>query len=316
MREIILEEFGGPEVLTLREEAPAPVPAQGEALVRVHAAGLNPLDYKMRDGSSGICQKMELPQGVGRELVGEVLEAPAGSGLEPGQLVFGIRANGDVRGTYAEQVALDAAGLHPVPEGADPMPYGGLALVGLTAIAILEDAAELQPGWTVLIHGGSGGVGQMLIPLALEAGAAHVWATGREANAERIAELGATPISYDTQDWQEEIQRATHGRGVDLIIDTHYFSTFLPSLEHVADGGRIVAVPSLADLTPATERGITAAIPRLVVTPERLARLAEGFTEGRYPLEVSRLVAPEEIAAAHAQLEDGHTRGKLLLDLR
>lgn len=317
MREIILETFGGPDVLTLREDAPAPQRGDGETLVRVHLAGLNPLDYKMRDGSSGQCAHMHLPQSVGREVLGEVLEADAASGLTVGQRVFGIRPMSDRRGTYAEIVSMPTEGLIPVPDGgADDLGYAGLALVGLTAIAIIEDAARLQEGDTVLIHGGTGGVGQMLIPLAREAGAARIWATGRAANAERIRELGAEPIPYDTADWEQEIDRATDGRGVDVVLDTHYFSTFIPSLGHLAGGGRIVAVPSLADLSPARERGIDASIPQLVVRRERLARLAEGRAAGRYPLEIGQVYALEEIAAAHRALESGHARGKLLLDLR
>lgn len=317
MREIILETFGGPDVLTLREDAPAPQRGEGEVLVRVHLAGLNPLDYKMRDGSSGQCAHMHLPQGVGREVLGEVLEADATSGLTVGQRVFGIRPMSDRRGTYAEIVSMPAAGLIPVPEtGVEDLGYAGLALVGLTAIAIIKDAARLREGETVLIHGGTGGVGQMLIPLAREAGAARIWATGREANAERIRELGAEPIPYDTADWEQEIDRATDGRGVDVVLDTHYFSTFVPSLGHLADGGRIVAVPSLADLSPARKRGIDASIPQLVVSHERLARLAEGRAAGHYPLEIGQVYAPEEIAEAHRELESGHARGKLLLDLR
>lgn len=317
MREIILETFGDPDVLTLREDAPAPPRGDGEVLVRVHYAGLNPLDYKMRDGSSGQCQRMSLPQGVGRELLGAVLEADAASGFTPGQRVFGMRPMSDIRGTYAEIVSLPAEGLCALPAGSEnDLAFAGLALVGLTALAIIEDAAHVREGETVLIHGGTGGVGQMLIPLAREAGASRIWATGRAVNAERIRELGADPIAYDETDWEADIDRATGGRGVDVVIDTHYFSTFLPSLDHVADGGRIVAVPSLADLSPAHERGIGAAIPQLVVTRERLQRLADGRAAGRYPLEVGRIYAPDGIAQAHRELETGHTRGKLLLDLR
>src|SRR5699024_2537129 len=138
--------------------------------------------------------------------------------------------------------------------------WAGLALAGLTAIATVQDTAQIREGHTVLVHGGSGGVGQLLIPMALEAGAAQVWATGREANAERIRDLGATPIPYDATDWTAELQRATDGRGVDVVLDTHYHSTFLPSLDQIAEGGLIVTLPTLADISPATERGLTARI--------------------------------------------------------
>ncbi len=159
-------------------------------------------------------------------------------------------------------------------------------------------------------------MGQLLIPMALEAGASQVLATGRAANAERIRELGATPIPYDTSDWGEEVQRLTDGRGVDVVLDTHYHSTFLPSLDQLADGGRIVALPSLADLSPALERGIEARVPSIVPGRDRLDRLAQGIRSGRYPLEVSEVLPLAQIAEAHRRLEEGHTRGKLVLDVR
>lgn len=327
MRAARIHAFGGPEELRV-EEVAAPTPGPGEVLVQVRAAGLNPLDYKMRDGSSGKAKMLELPAILGREMSGTVLSAAedvdlAALGMPVGSPVFGVRALDDPRGTYAEVVAIPAAELAPVPEaalaecagGADPLlRFGGLALAGVTALVSIEDAA-ITPGATVLIHGGTGGVGQLLIPLALAAGAGQVWATGRAENAARITELGATPIPYDEADWEAVIDEATGGRGVDVILDTHYFETFEPSLDHLAEGGRIVVLPSLADLTPARERGITASIPVLAPSRERLDRLAEGVAAGTLPLEVGEVLALEEVAHGHAQLETGHTRGKIVLAL-
>ena len=152
--------------------------------------------------------------------------------------------------------------------------------------------------------------------MALEAGASRVWATGRAANAERLRELGALPIAYDETDWRAEIHRATEERGVDVVLDTHYHSTFVPSLDVVAEGGIVVPLPSLADLTPAHERGIEAHVPRIRPGRDRLDRLAQGVRSGRYPLEVSQILPLAEIGRAHELLEHGHTRGKLILDVR
>lgn len=326
MREIRFDRFGGPEVLTLHTDAPTPVPGPDEVLVQVSFAGLNPLDFKIRDGSSGRSKDLQLPAGTGREMVGTVLSAGSGldeaelgsRGLSPGTRVFGMRSPADQRGVAAEVIAIAANDLAPVPgeipEEALPQ-WAGLALVGLTAIATVQDTARIETGQTVLVHGGSGGVGQLLIPMALEAGAASVLATGRAANAERIRELGATPIPYDTGDWAAEVQRLTEGRGVDVVLDTHYHATFLPSLDQLAGGGRIVALPTLADLAPAERRGIEARVPSLVPGRDRLDRLAQGIRSGRYPLEVSEVIPLAEISEAHRRLEEGHTRGKLVLDL-
>ena len=329
MREILFDRFGGPDVLTLHTDSPRPEPAEGEVLVEVSYAGLNPLDFKIRDGSSGMAEGLPLPAGTGREMTGVVLGAGAdldlaelGSrGLAPGTRVFGMRRPEDRRGVAAEVIAIAADDLAPVPDevSAQDLPrWAGLALAGLTAIATVQDAAELGEGRSVLIHGGSGGVGQLLIPMALEAGASRVWATGRAANAERIRELGAEPIPYDEVDWREALREATGGEGVDVVLDTHYFSTFEPSLDLLRPGGDslIVVLPSLADLTPARERGITARIPRIVTGRDRLDRLVHGMRSGAYPLEASRVLPLSQIAEAHRLLEDGHTRGKLVVDVR
>ncbi|UQN29666.1 NADP-dependent oxidoreductase [Brachybacterium kimchii] len=323
MRQITLPAFGDPDVLRL-EEAPAPQPAPGEVLVRVAFAGLNPLDYKLRDGSSGRASALTLPAVLGREMFGEVLGAGEdvdldALGMPVGTRVFGVRDLGDMRGTYAEQVAIPVADLSPVPAGvpeAQLPVFAGLALAGSTALTALEDDAELAPGMTLLVHGGSGGVGQMLLPLALRAGARTVWATGRSANAQRLRGLGARPIAYDTEDWEQTIDTATEGRGVDRIIDAHYFDTFVPSLDHLAPGGRIVALPSLADVAPARERGIDARVTKMAPSPQRLASLVDAVADGTLDVEVSTVLAPAQIAEGHRMLEDGHTRGKIVLDLR
>src|SRR5699024_2287439 len=161
-----------------------------EVLVQVAYVGLNPLDFKIRDGSSARAEGLDLPAGTGREMMGVVIgagseldEAELGSrGVSPGTRVFGMRSPADDRGVAAEDLA-------PIPDEVseqDLPRWAGLALAGLTAIATVQDTAQIREGHTVLVHGGSGGVGQLLIPMALEAGAAQVWATGREANAERI----------------------------------------------------------------------------------------------------------------------------------
>lgn len=326
MREILFDRFGGPDVLTLRTGSPRPEPGDGEVLVQVSYAGLNPLDHKIRDGSSARAQGLRLPAGTGREMAGTVIEAGPGLdaaelaslGLSPGTRVFGMRGPEDDRGTVAEVIAIAAADLAPIPDTVpdEHLPrWAGLALAGLTAIATVQDTARIGAGQRVLVHGGSGGVGQLLIPMALEAGAATVWATGSARNADRLRELGAEPIPYDEHDWQEAIREATGGEGVDAVLDTHYFSTFLPSLDLVREGGIVVPLPSLADLSPARERGIRAEIPRIVVGRDRLDHLVQGMRSGAYPLEASRVLPMERISEAHGLLEEGHTRGKLVIEV-
>lgn len=326
MREVRLEAFGPPDLLELVQDVPAPEPGPGDVLVRVAVAGLNPLDAKMRDGSSPRSRDLELPAVLGREISGWVSGAVADVDLEAlgmpiGTAVFGVRGMADRRGTYAEVVAMAAEDLAPVPDppaAEDPLAlarWGGLALAGCTALTIIEDDAELQAGASVLVLGGTGGVGQLLLPLLRAAGASRVLATGRAANAERIRELGAEPIAHDRGDWVQAAREATGGRGVDVVIDTHFVGTFEPSLDLIAPGGRIVAVPSLADVSPATARGITARITRMRPTRERLERLARALADGALDVEIAEVLPLGEAARGHELLQQGHTRGKLVLDV-
>ncbi len=162
----------------------------------------------------------------------------------------------------------------------------------------------------MLIHGGSGGVGQFLVQLCVRAGGAEVWATASTRNQDRLRELGVHhPIDYRTQDWQTLVPQ------VDVVLDTVYFGTFEPSLDHLRPGGRIVVLPSLADLTPATKRGIEASIPGLHPMPAVMDELARDVTSGALDLEIAEVLPLSEVARAHRMLEEGHTRGKLIATL-
>lgn len=312
MRAALIDRFGGPEELYVGE-APMPEPAAGEVVLKVLAAGTNPLDYKIRDGSSGIAKKLtpdHFPLILGREACG-VVEAlgPGVTGFEIGQTVFGMPALTHPAGCYAEFVAMPIDCLAPVPADADPIVFGGTALVLSTALTAAVDQGRVAEGENVLIHGGTGGVGQLAVQLCRRAGA-QVWATASTRNQDRLLELGANPIDYSTQDFTQVSPR------MDLIIDGAYFDTFQPSLDHLVEGGRIVVLPSLADLTPAKERGIEAHIPVFGPMPERLGELAPDVASGALSIEVADVLPLDGVADAHRQLETGHSRGKIILDLR
>ncbi|MDO5683970.1 MAG: NADP-dependent oxidoreductase [Propionibacteriaceae bacterium] len=310
MRAVQIDRFGGPEVMSVNPEAPMPSPAAGEVLVRVLAAGTNPLDYKIRDGSSGIAKKLtpeDFPLTLGREACG-VVEA-LGEGVtefEVGETVFGMPALTHPAGCYAEYAALPIDCLARVPEGGDPVVFGGTGLVLSTAITAAIDQGKVQAGEKVLVHGGTGGVGQLVIQLCRRAGA-EVWAVASTPNQDRLAELGAHPIDYRTQNFAEVSPK------MDLIIDGNYFGTFEPSLDHLVPGGRIVVLPSLADLTPAKERGIEAHIPVFPPMPRRLEEYAPAIASGEIQVEVAKVFGLEDAAEAHRILETGHSRGKVIL---
>ncbi|MGD7732408.1 NADP-dependent oxidoreductase [Propionibacteriaceae bacterium G57] len=318
MRQIQIDRFGGVDELILRE-APVPVPGPGEVLVRLQAAGTNPIDYKMRDGSSGAVRGLtaeDFPLVLGREGAGIVESVGEGvGGVHVGDLVFGVLPFGraahgtPVQGCYSEYALFPEPSLSIAPAGADVIPLAGLALAGSTAWVAVHEQARVQAGEKVLVHGGAGGVGQLMVQLCRAAGA-EVWATASTRNQDRLRELGATPVDYTTTDFRQVVPP------VDVVLDAVYFDTFVPSLDQLVDGGRIVVLPTLADTTPAKQRGIEVHIPAIHPMPDELADLARRINDGLMSLEVSQVLPLDQVAEAHRQLETGHTRGKIVLDLR
>lgn len=312
MRAAIIDRFGGPEEFHVVDDRPTPRPRAGEVLVRVLAAGVNPLDYKIRDGSSGLAKNLQasdFPLVLGRECCGEVSELGEGvTDLAVGRRVYGMPALTHPAGCYAEYAALPADALAPASEAVETTVLAGTALAGLTAWSAVHDLAKVGPDDVVLVHGGGGGVGQLVVQLAVATGAT-VYATASARHHDLIESWGATHVDYATQDFREVTPTPT------VVIDGVYFGTFEPSLDHLAPGGRIVALPSLADLEPARARGFEASIPQITPDRARLTALADRLADGRLHVQVSQVLPLEDVARAHEIVEGGHAQGKVVLDV-
>ncbi len=308
MRAVVIDRFGAPEELHIAE-IPAPEPGDGEVLVKVAAAGVNPIDYKMRDGSSKAVASVgpeAFPVVLGREAGGVVEAVGAGVGhVSVGDRVMAINA-GSLAGAYAEYAVFPAEGVVLAPEDIDMDTLAATSLAGLTAWAAVHDFAKVTSDDTVLVHGGGGGVGQMIVQLCIAAGAT-VYATASARNHERLTALGATHVDYNTEDFTEVTPRP------DVIIDGVWFGTYEPSMDHLAEGGRLVILPTLADLEPARERGIDVSVVGFVPDPDRLTALAGMLADGTLSVEVGAVFTLEEAADAHRLLEDGHAKGKVVL---
>lgn len=312
MRQAQIDRFGGPEEFYVTE-APDPEPGPGQVRLKVEAAGVNPIDYKIRDGSSGVAQRIEdsdFPLVLGRECCGIVEAVGEDADLEVGQRVYGMVPLTDPVGRcYAEKVALPAQVLAPAPDDVDPLVLAGTSLVCYTAHAAALHLGQAKPGDVVIVHGAGGGVGQIMVQMCVNAGAT-VFGTCSAGKADRVRSLGATPIDYTTEDFREVAPLA------DLILDAVYFDTFEPSLNHLAEDGRIVVLPTLADISPALERGIDAHIVSIDVSRETLTAFGQSIADGALSLEVTETFDLEHVGDAHRRLQDGHTRGKIVLDLR
>ncbi|MEU6744509.1 NADP-dependent oxidoreductase [Streptosporangium sandarakinum] len=307
MRAIIQESAGGPEVLTLAE-VDRPEPMSTEILVRVHAAGVNPADWKSRADGRLLGDP---PAILGWDVSG-VVEA-VGRGVtrfRPGDEVFGMPRFPHKAGGYAEYVTAPSRHFTRKPASLDHVHAAALPLAALTAWQVLHDTANVQPGRRVLIHAAAGGVGHLAVQLAKHLGA-YVIGTARTPKHAFVRELGADEvIDYTEQDFTETVH------DVDLVIDSIGGDYGTRSLRTLRDGGALAQLTSEPDedlLQQAAERGIWAGF--VLVEPDNaaMATIAELVDTGRLRVEVDTVLPFEQAAKAHEIGETGRTTGKIVL---
>lgn len=326
MKAIAISEFGGPENLRLMD-MPEPVPAAGEALVRLEYAGINFIDIYMRSGryARSATYQTPLPMTLGMEGGGQVMALGAGvSGLQVGDRV----AYCIVRGSYAQYAAVPAWKLVRIP-AALPMPIAtALMLQGLTAHYLTHSAFRLEPGLSCVVHAGAGGVGQLLIQLAKLRGATVIATTGSANKAAIARARGADHvILYRETDFREEVMRITGGRGVDVVYDAVGRDTIARSIRSLRKRGLCINYGGASGLVEAVnplELGEAGSIfftrPHLadyLQTAEeiggRAADLFAAYAAGKLHVAIESEFALAEAAQAHRHIEGGRTTGKLLL---
>ena len=324
MRAIVIDAFGGPEVLR-EAELPKPHPGPGQVLVRVACAGVNPADWKVREGWLASYFDCRFPFVPGFDLAG-VVEAvgPGVDGLRVGDRVFGTSRQGQgENGSYAEYTTAHAAMLSLVPPGISLAEAAALPTAGTTAYGGLVDAGGLQAGQTVLIHGGAGGVGTIALQIAKAFGA-RVAVTCSAANADHVRSLGADlAIDYRAGDVPRALRDwAPHG--VDLALDAVGQDTLLPSAAAVVrPGGTYVEIETLisrateAQVAEAARHGVRIVSNMIAVSrlAEHLAALASLLAQGRVRMPTLERLPLADAALAHARIASGRQRGKLVLDV-
>ncbi len=313
MRAITQDTFGDPDVLRVAD-VPRPEPLPTEVLVRVHAAGVNPVDWKTRQGSGMAGVLGEPPFVLGWDVSG-VVEA-VGFGVTAhavGDEVYGMPWFPRQAGGYAEYVTAPSRQFARKPASVGHAEAAAAPLAALTAWQALTDAARVQAGQRVLIHAAAGGVGHFAVQFAKHFGA-HVIGTAQRSRHEWLAKLGADElIDYSTTRFEDAV------RDVDVVIDLAgdvRDNTSTRSLDVLRPGGTIVAVPSgvsqdLLDL--ARGRGLRAT--GFLVEPDgtALSRIAALIDEGVVDVGVEDVLPLERAADAHRKGEQGHNRGKLVL---
>jgi NADPH:quinone reductase-like Zn-dependent oxidoreductase len=296
--------YGGPEVLEYGE-LPDPAPADGEALVEVHAASINAADWKMRAGQYGA--SISFPHVPGRDFSGVVIKS--GGDFKPGDAVFGV-CEVPREGAYAEKMAIREAIIARKPGSLTQVQCAAIALAGLTAMVSLEETLKLQRGETLLIHGGAGGVGGFAVGLAKHLGA-RVIATASAANHGYVRALGADEVvDYRSQDFTKVV------KDVEAVFDTAGGDVTAKSFSVLRPGGRLASVAVGASAPPSPRADVQSLRPRVDRSRDRLERVTDLVVKGavRLPEIVEYPLA--KAADAHRVSEARHLRGKLVLRVR
>ena len=310
MRVAGVTEFGGPEALHI-VEIDAPEPGPGEVRIRNHAATVNPTDTYLRNGSyTRILERKEPPFIAGMEAAG-VVDA-VGDGVDDvavGDEVMAIvLPTGPRGGAYAEQVAVPADSVAPIPAGSSFAEAATLPMNGLTARLALDDL-DLQPGQTLAVTGAAGAFGGYAVQLA-KADGLRVIADASEADEQLVADLGADVVVRRGDDVADRIREHAPD-GVDGLCDGSIQGTAL--LPAIKDGGGLAAVrPWEGD----TERGITIHqiwVARYATARDKLDGLRRLVEDGKVTLRVAETFPADQASEAHRRLEAGGTRGRLVI---
>ncbi len=310
MRAIRVHAFGGPGVLQLDEIA-QPVAAAGEVLVRITAAGVNPIDLKTRAGGGVSRAQGPLPFGLGWDLAGDVAALGADvTGFAIGDRVYAMSAFPQLAGCYAEYAVVRASELAHAPKTLTAVEAAALPLAALTAWQALFEAAALAAGQTLVVNAAAGGVGHLAVQLAKWRGA-QVIGVASARNVVLLERLGCDRVVDYTQ---TRISSAV--QGADVVLDPIGGPEREECFAALRDGGVLVSLVGPADASAHAARGVRGT--NILVRPDagQLAEIAALADGGQLRPIVEAVLALEDAPRAHELVETGRTRGKVVLRVR
>lgn len=318
MKAIRVEQHGGPDVLQLKE-VPDPVPGTGQVLLRVHAAGVNPVETYIRAGQQGY--GAQLPYTPGGDAAGVVEALGEGvRGVAVGDRVFTSRA---LTGSYAEKALVLASDVYPLPEHVGFAAGAAIGIPWATAYRALFQRARILPAETLLVHGASGGVGSAAVQLARASGVTVIGTGGTDEGRRRVAELGAHHVlDHGAADYLAKVRELTGGAGVDVILEMLANVNLAKDFEALARYGRIVVIGSRGSLEfePRLTMRIDASILGMSLvnaSAEDLRRayaaIGAGLDDGSLKPLVGKELPLADAPRAHAAVLEPGTVGKIVL---
>lgn len=330
MKAILMTAVGEPDVLKLKEIAEPEIVQASQIKVKLQAAGVNPVDTKIR--RNGVFYDNALPAILGCDGAGVVVETGAAvSQFKPGDKVWFCHGGlGREPGNYAEYTVLDERWASLMPDILSFAEAAASPLVLITASGALFERGGLQSGQTVLIHAGAGGVGHVAIQLAKLKGARVITTVSSEQKADFVKTLGADEtIIYTQNSFVDAVNKLTDGKGADLVFDTVGATVFKESIAITAHFGRLVTLldPGELSLAEARMRNLLIGF-ELMLTPmlrnlttardkhiDILKQCAEYADKGLLKPHISQQFSLQEAAEAHKLIETGHTTGKIVLNM-
>jgi NADPH:quinone reductase-like Zn-dependent oxidoreductase len=311
MRAIAVNGWGGREALELLDVEPPPVAPDG-VLIRIRAASLNPVDYKVREGALAGAFPYHFPVILGWDAAGVVEKVgPAVTWFRPGDAVYGYCRRHELEyGTYAEFTTVPEGFLAHMPEGLSFEEAAALPLAALVTHQSLE-LLGLRGGEHLFLTGGAGGVGHIAIQLALARGA-RVIATASPENHDFLRELGAEPLDYHDENVPKFVRELTDGGGADAAFDLFGGDGQEQAFASLRRGGRLVSIATPPEKREHFESGYVFVRPSGYDLGEHITPLVN---EGGLRPHIAATFPLQEAAAAQEQLEAGHVRGKLVLKI-
>lgn len=333
MKAFIIDRYGSKDGVRFAE-MPDPELRDNDVLVQIHAAGVNPLDSKIRDGEFKLILPYRLPLILGNELAGVVVRVgPRVAQFKPGDEVY-ARPDKDRIGTFAEFIAMNEDDVAIMPKNLSMAEAASIPLVGLTAWQVLIERANLKKGQKVLIHAGSGGVGTFAIQLAKYVGA-MVATTTSTANVDLVKSLGAdVVIDYKQEDFETVLS------GYDVVLNSLGKDTLEKSLKVLKPGGKLISISGPPDATFAKEsglnwflqqvmrllsfsirkkarqRGVSYSFLSMRANGEQLSKITSLIENGIIRPVVDRVFPFAATPEALAYLERGRAKGKVVVELR
>jgi len=330
MQAIVIQQFGGPEVLKL-QETPAPGVRPGTVLVRLHAAGVNPVDTYIRAGNYGAFQQACTPgyDGAGViEAIGELSAADAARGLKVGQRVYVARppvdsTPGVFTGTYAQSVLTDVSGVFALPDNVSFAQGAGVGTPYGTAWRAIFQRARGRAAQTVLVHGASGGVGLAAVQIASAAGMRVIGTAGTPEGLELVKSNGASAaVNHREAGYLDQIVKLTGGRGPEIILEMLANVNLQKDLDIVARFGTVVVIGSRGSLdfaprgTMAKDASVVGMSLRNCPMPEFAelhAAIGAGLSTGVYRPIVSLELLLKDASKAHVRIMEPAVHGKIVL---